>query len=1212
MSGNIFLDAAEYSVRESEGTVSVTVRRTGDAGSPVTVQYSTNADTATAGSDYTTRSGTFVIAAGETLARIEIPVANDALPESTESFNFSLISVNSGAILFPRTTNIRILDDELVVEDPVSPPLTSEYTVASTTVISGLSAPLGIEWISGRGNQAITIEKEGRLQIVDTATGQRLSTLLDIQAEVNSNGDRGLLDIALHPDLANNPYLYTFYTVDPPESAVATGLAARDGAGNRYAHVVRWELDLSGTVPTIVAGSKTIIAGAAGDSLSDISGGGGLDFTNQVNSALRASEIDATTGEYRRDYIKVDSLSHVGGALAFGPDGALYIATGDGTSFNYADPRTVSVQSKDSLSGKILRVDPLTGTGLADNPYATTDLGANASKVWQMGLRNPYSMTFSDDGRLFISNTGWFSNEEIETGGKGANFGWPWFEGGDAGVLDRTPVYSDFPQALAFYQSVANGSIVVTPAFRAFSHIDAEPGYRNSAIVGANDVYSADKYPAVFKGDYFFNDVTTGELFTVDVNDRSKIIYLGKQGTAPVSFSQGPDGYMYYSDLATGQVRRLDITDPTPEPNRAPIVNTALPFAKAEPGKAFVFGLPTATFFDADGDPLIYAARLADGSALPSWLSFNPTTVRFTGTPPTGAVGKLAISVTASDPTGAVAADIFELAIAAADPVPVLRIPAGNSAATEDQPYSYTLPAGMFADNGPFTLTASLADGAPLPAWLSFNAATGQFSGTPVEGSQGQLVVTVTATDASGNKASDSFAIAVAGSNDAPILAGSVVPVQGTAANPLNIALNAGLFVDPDGDVLTLSATLADGAPLPAWLGFNAATGTFVGTPPSEANLQIKVTAADPSGATASVSFPVVIVQSPTPNAAPFVALPVPDATIAEGAQLTLGISPGTFTDPDGDLLTLTAGLAGGAALPAWLRFDPATRTFSGSPDDAQVGVLQIEVRAADPRGLATTDTFRLEVTPVNDAPVVAQPLTDRTAEQGKAFAFTVPAGSFTDVDNSQLSYAATRTDGTALPTWLSFDAASRSFTGIPQAGDTGVLSVRVSARDTDGLGAADDFTLTVTPASTTEQLFSDNPAATQYLNGNAGRDVFVIGGPSRGYGWAPTQDGLGIVIWNATGHDLLYDFDAIRFSDITVEFAGDDVAVRDIKGVTQFETGTTANDIFRIDGLSKDYGWGPTQDNLGTVVWTGADFDLLFGFETLEFQDLAIDITQS
>ena len=78
----------------------------------------------------------------------------------------------------------------------------------------------------------------------------------------------------------------------------------------------------------------------------------------------------------------------------------------------------------DALAGKILRIDPLSGDGLTDNPFvaeAGGDLTANAVKVYQLGLRNPFSMGFAPDGDLVVASTGWFNHENIFIGGAGAN-----------------------------------------------------------------------------------------------------------------------------------------------------------------------------------------------------------------------------------------------------------------------------------------------------------------------------------------------------------------------------------------------------------------------------------------------------------------------------------------------------------------------------------------------------------------------------------------------------------------------------------------------------------------------------------------------------------------------------------------------------------------------------------------------------------------------
>ncbi len=261
------------------------------------------------------------------------------------------------------------------------------------------------------------------------------------------------------------------------------------------------------------------------------------------------SGFNAQTGEYVDNYIKVDSRSHAGGSLAFGPDGALYVGIGDGTSFDVMDPRSVSVQNIHSLSGKILRIDPLTGLGLPDNPFVEPgdDLSTNQSKVYQLGLRNPFSTAFAQDGRLFVSNTGWFSWEEIESGNAGANFGWPYFEGGDNGVLLPAPGYQDLPSDVArnipsaaeFYAAVANGTIPITSAYRAFAHDENAPGFQVGAIVGVDAPYSGSQYPAEFQNDIFFTDVTDGEVFVVDVNNRSDVKYLYSTPNAAVAFRPG-------------------------------------------------------------------------------------------------------------------------------------------------------------------------------------------------------------------------------------------------------------------------------------------------------------------------------------------------------------------------------------------------------------------------------------------------------------------------------------------------------------------------------------------------------------------------------------------------------------------------------------------------------------------------------------------------
>ncbi|MEO1281699.1 MAG: PQQ-dependent sugar dehydrogenase, partial [Pseudomonadota bacterium] len=578
MSGTIFLDTIELSISETDGQALVPVRRTGDLSQSVTIEYGLTGIEATPGSDFVATNGTITLQPGQTTALIPVTVINDGISEPTETVVVSLINVDSGFLEAPRTARVSILDDENPVNDPPQPQLQSDYDVSEVAAVTGLSQPIDLEFApaslqpGASSGVAYVAEKGGIIKVVDTSSGQTLSEFVDISDQVNNRQDRGLLDIALDPNFPDSPFVYAFYVVDPPESQGLSGNAGPNGGGNRYAHVVRFEADPATNFQTAIAGSETVLVGGAGQSLDDISGLGAVDSTS--NFTQLASDIDPATGDYIDDYIKLDSRSHAGGALAFGPDGALYISIGDGTSFNAVDARTESVQDLDSLSGKVLRVDPSTGLGLADNPFVSPgdDLSSNEARVYQLGLRNPFSMSFDDSGRLYVTDTGWNSYEEINSGAPGANFGWPWYEGEDGGVLRQTPGYQNLGPASDFYAAVANGDITVTSPYRGFAHNNNAPGFQFNAITGGDVDYSGNQYPDVFQNDYFFTDFSQGEVFSVDLNDRTELNYLYTTGNGrgPVHFTQGPDGFVYAVDIVSGRIVRLEI-EGGPTNNQAPV-----------------------------------------------------------------------------------------------------------------------------------------------------------------------------------------------------------------------------------------------------------------------------------------------------------------------------------------------------------------------------------------------------------------------------------------------------------------------------------------------------------------------------------------------------------------------------------------------------------------------------------------------------------------
>lgn len=586
----VALGSSQVSVSETLPFATITLVRSGDLNvGPVTVDLQISPGTALPGSDYSNITiPPVVFQNGQAQAVVNIPLIADGLPEPTETFSVSIVNVSSNVdLLAPRTVLVDIIDDINPVQPPVSPPLVSNYTVSLQTYIGGINAPLNLDFTSD-GSKVYIATKDGFVYLHDAVSGARISTVLDLTAVVNNVEDRGLLDIELHPDFLSNGYFYVFYVVDPPGAAGRTGLAGADGVGNRYSYVVRYQADAATGFSTVVAGSATVILGNAGQTIGDIAGNGAINSTEPANVGLIASDLQPTratgapdTGTVRdtpavyrggfvQNYLKVDSSTHAGGALAFGPDGMLYVSVGDGTSFNLADPRSDSVQNINSLAGKILRIDPLTGRGLTSNPFYTTgmSLDDNAAKVYQLGLRNPFSMGFDQAGRLFITSTGWFTFEQIFTGPAGANFGWPYYEGGDLGILQQSAGYNGLPTAAAFYAEVAAGTRVITPAYRAFSQDDAAPGYEVQGIVGGNVIYTGNRYPAVFQNDFFFADFPQGEVFSIDTNDFRQIEYLLTMPQlpflpnpyGPVHMTQAPDGYVYLVDYLGGTIHRLLIS----------------------------------------------------------------------------------------------------------------------------------------------------------------------------------------------------------------------------------------------------------------------------------------------------------------------------------------------------------------------------------------------------------------------------------------------------------------------------------------------------------------------------------------------------------------------------------------------------------------------------------------------------------------------------
>ncbi|WP_180277741.1 putative Ig domain-containing protein, partial [Nostoc sp. 'Peltigera malacea cyanobiont' DB3992] len=133
---------------------------------------------------------------------------------------------------------------------------------------------------------------------------------------------------------------------------------------------------------------------------------------------------------------------------------------------------------------------------------------------------------------------------------------------------------------------------------------------------------------------------------------------------------------------------------------------------------------------------------------------------------------------------------------------------------------------------------------------------------------------------------------------------------------------------------------------------------------------------------------------------APLLSKAIADQKATPGILFSFTVPDDIFTDPDvGDILTYTATLENNDPLPNGLKFDPTTRTFSGTPENQDVGSINIKVTAQDVAGEQASDVFKITINNVNDPPVLVKEIADQQVTEDTLFNFTIPDDTFTDPD---------------------------------------------------------------------------------------------------------------------------------------------------------------------------------------------------------------------
>ena len=296
--------------------------------------------------------------------------------------------------------------------------------------MNGFNAPVGFTFDAN--DRMYVWEKAGRVWIVEN--GVKLNPpLLDISEEVGDWRDHGFLGFTLDPDYLTNGRMYMLYAVDR-HHLMNFGTGSYNAATNQY---------FAATIMRITRYT------AIGPSFNNV------DYSSRV----------VLLGETKETGVPLLHESHSTGQLVFGADGTLLATVGDGASYSSTDLgnagetywsqgltdgiiRTAEnvgalrSQLLNSHNGKLLRLDPNTGNGVPSNPYYDPAVPrAPKSRVWALGLRNPFRMTRrpgtgstnpadADPGAFYIGDVGWGTWEDLQVStDPGQNFGWPIFEG---------------------------------------------------------------------------------------------------------------------------------------------------------------------------------------------------------------------------------------------------------------------------------------------------------------------------------------------------------------------------------------------------------------------------------------------------------------------------------------------------------------------------------------------------------------------------------------------------------------------------------------------------------------------------------------------------------------------------------------------------------------------------------------------------------------
>jgi glucose/arabinose dehydrogenase len=580
----------------------------------------------------------------------------------------------------------------------------------------GYTSPMGVIF-SKNGQKMFVWEKRGRLCVSNwngSTYVKQASPVLDISDEVADWRDFGFQSVALDPNFDSNGLIYMFYQVDR-HHLMNFGTPQYNSATNEYfkasiSRVTRYRVNNNGGTLTADNTSRKVLL-----------------------------------GESKSTGVPLVHESHAGGQIVFGADGTLLVTTGDNASYASADFGSAGetyfqqaindgimraaenvgsfrAQMLTSLCGKLLRLDPNTGDGISSNPhYEAGNPRSAKSRMWAMGLRNPYRCSFKtgtgstdpatgNPGTVIIAdvqNGTWEDMHVVEKAG--LNCGWPIFEGiepqgsfanaptvnqeeagqptflsqcvqATSGAFNADPKLRHFTHAppaldwrhgqnIARYPDFRTGKTVATTIGSAGAHVTGTPFGGNCATSGT--YYTGTAFPANYQNVYFFSDYGANWIKAAALHDNSDHQIHDVKDFAPAGYGKGVvdieycplDGSIFYVNINTGDIQKISYGG-----NRPPVA--VISANKTSGTSPLVVNLSSSGSNDPDGNPITYDWNFGDGSA-------NSNVANPTHTFSANGTKGFTVTLTVRDDKGL--SDVKTLVISVNNTAPSVRITTPNA-----------------------------------------------------------------------------------------------------------------------------------------------------------------------------------------------------------------------------------------------------------------------------------------------------------------------------------------------------------------------------------------------------------------------------------------------------------------------------------------------------------------------------------------------------